>query len=373
MEPKDLAALGGEIKEFTEVASRRMAENNARLIAIEQKLTAPTGGLLGGSGEPNDVARTITESAQYKSFVENNGRSTGRIPVGSFYTKSTIVNASGQNQPLVPSDRRPGVLAPGQQQLTVRDLMPNIPTASNLVEYTRENTNTDATAIQAVEGDPKGESALGFELLFSPVRTIASWIPVSTQILSDAPALQSYVSNRLLYFNALKIEHELLSGSGAGTEILGLIAQATVFDTTRVNTSTDTFIDVLGIAITQCAESLFEPDGVVLNPKDFSRIQRIKTASTNEYIFSDPHSAGMKQLWGLPVITSWSMPESQFLVGAFRMGAAVWDRQSATVEISREHSDYFVRNLAAILCESRVGLTVYRPTAFIYGGFPWGS
>jgi HK97 family phage major capsid protein len=78
-------------------------------------------------------------------------------------------------------------------------------------------------------------------------------------------------------------------------------------------------------------------------------------------------------LWGTTVVPSWSMPESQFLVGAFRMGAAVWDRQSATVEISREHSDYFVRNLAAILCESRIALTVFRPTAFIFGGFPYGS
>ena len=136
MEPKDLAAIGGEIKEFTEVASRRMAEADARLLSIEQRITAPCGGLE-SSGDPNDVARTITESAQYKSFVENNGRSTGRIPVGSFYTKSTIVNASGQNQPLVPSDRRPGILAPGQQQLTVRDLMPKLKAAGGqgIVEY----------------------------------------------------------------------------------------------------------------------------------------------------------------------------------------------------------------------------------------------
>jgi HK97 family phage major capsid protein len=361
----DLATIGNEIKSFTEQA-------NARLLAIEQKITAPGGGGF-GNGDSTDISRAIVESQAYKSFVAENGRTTGRIPVGSFYTKSTIVNATGQNQPLVPPTIRPGILDPGQQSITIRDLMPNIPTQSNLIEYTSENSHTDATAIQAVEGDPKGESALGFNLLFSAVRTVASWIPCSTQILSDAPALQNYVSSRLLYFNALKVERELLLGSGAGTEISGLVTQATIFDTTRVNPTTDTFIDVLGIGISQCAESLFEPDGIILNPKDFSRLLRIKTTSTNEYIYADPHSGSTKQLWGLPVITSWSMPESQFLIGAFRLGAAVWDRQSATVEISREHSDYFVRNLAAILCESRIALTVFRPTAFIFGGFPFGS
>jgi HK97 family phage major capsid protein len=250
--------------------------------------------------------------------------------------------------------------------------MPNIPTNSNLVEFARETGHTDNTAIQANEGDVKGEDALTFDLQYSPVRTIASWIPTSVQILQDAQALQNYISNRLLYFNALKVENELLNGSGAGTEILGIIPQATPFDTSVVNPSSDTFIDVIGLALTQASQSLFSPDAIVLNMKDWSRIQRIKT-STGEYIYTDPHAAFGNQLWGTRVVPTWSMSESQFLVGNFALGAAVWDRMQATVEVSREHSDFFTRNLAAILCESRLALTVYRPTAFVYGGFPFGS
>jgi HK97 family phage major capsid protein len=261
----DLSELGSEIKDFT-------AQANSRLLAIEQKITAPNGGG-GGSGDGTDIARAICESQEYKSFIQNNGRSTGRIPVGSFFTKTTIVNATGQNHPLVPPYIRPGILDPGQQSITIADLMPRIPTTTNLIEFTSENSHTDATAIQVNEGDVKGESALGFALLYAPVRTVASWIPCSTQILSDAPALQNYVSSRLLYFNALKVERELLLGSGVGTEINGLVTQATAFDTTQVTVATDTYIDVLGLALTQCAASLFEPDGIVLNPKDWSRIR----------------------------------------------------------------------------------------------------
>jgi hypothetical protein len=60
------------------------------------------------------------------------------------------------------------------------------------------------------------------------------------------------------------------------------VTQATPFDTAQVTVASDTYIDVLGLAITQCATSLFEPDGMVLNPKDYSKIQRIKTTSTND-------------------------------------------------------------------------------------------
>jgi HK97 family phage major capsid protein len=363
--------MATELKDFTQKAHHTLEGQNSRLVAIEQKLTAPVGTIGFGNG-PNDIARTIIESEAFKSLVGTNKRRSDRISGGTFATKTTIVNATGQNQPLVPAEIRPGILAPGQQQLTLRDLLPNIATTSNLVEYARESSHTDNTAIQAVEGDIKGENAMNFELLYSPVRTIASWIPVSTQILSDAPALQGYINNRLLFFNALKVENKLLNGTGVGTEILGIIPQATVFDTTRVNVASDSFIDVIGLALTQASESFFAPDAIILNVKDWSRIQRIKT-SQGEYVYADPHNAFGNQLWGTRVVPSWNIPESQFLVGSFSMGGAIWDRMDATVEISREHSDFFVRNLAAVLCESRLALTVYRPTAFVTGGFPFGS
>ena len=72
-------------------------------------------------------------------------------------------------------------------------------------------------------------------------------------------------------------------------------------------------------------------------------------------------------------MASWSMPESQFLVGAFQMSAMIWDKNDATIEISREHSDFFVRNMAALLCEERLALSVFRSDGLIYGGFPLGS
>jgi HK97 family phage major capsid protein len=193
---------------------------------------------------------------------------------------------------------------------------------------------------------------------------------------ADAPAIQGYCNSRLLFFLKLKEDNSLLNGAGVGTDLNGLINNATAFDTAAVTVATDTYIDVLQEAITQVSKSHFPPDGIVLNPLDWSRIQRIKTtgtASSGEYIYSDPHSVATPRLWGLPVIPSWSMAESQFLVGAFAMAAMIWDRNNATVEISREHSDFFVRNMAAILVEERLALTVFRSDALVFGGFPFGS
>ena len=54
------------------------------------------------------------------------------------------------------------------------------------------------------------------------------------------------------------------------------------------------------------------------------------------------------------------------LVGDGRQ-AMVWDRQALTVEVSREDSDNFRRNMVTILVEERLGLSVFAQGAFAYG------
>jgi len=73
------------------------------------------------------------------------------------------------------------------------------------------------------------------------------------------------------------------------------------------------------------------------------------------------------RLWRVPVVESTVITENQFLVGAFGLGAKIWDRQQATIRVSEHHEDFFTRNAVAILCEMRLALTVYRPSAFVLG------
>jgi HK97 family phage major capsid protein len=369
---EDLSVLAAEIKDFTARAGGKIDEQNSRLLAIEQKLTAPNGIDTGGS---EDLGAKVVASPEWKSFSGTTAKSSGPISVGSFY-KSNLINATGQNQPLVQAYRKPGIIAPGQQQLGIRDLLPSTPIASNMVEFTKETSFTNNAAMQTAESVAKAESAMAFALSYSPVQTLAHFIPISRQLLDDAPAIQGYVNSRMMFFLKLKEDDQLLNGSGVGTNLSGLIANATTFDTTAVTVATDTFIDVLQLAITQCSRSYLPPDGIVLNPLDWARIQRVKTtgtASSGEYVFADPHTVQQPRIWGLPVVTSWSMTESQFLVGAFSMAAMIWDRNNATIEVSREHASFFIQNMAALLCEERLALTIFRSDALIYGGFPFGS
>ena len=73
-------------------------------------------------------------------------------------------------------------------------------------------------------------------------------------------------------------------------------------------------------------------------------------------------------LFGLPIVATQAMAVDKFLVGNFAAAATLYDRWTPRVEVSTEHSDFFVKNpVAAILAEVRIGLAVRRPAALTYG------
>jgi len=110
-----------------------------------------------------------------------------------------------------------------------------------------------------------------------------------------------------------------------------------------------------------------QADSIVLNPTDWWALRTLKASTSGVYIVGDPMDTVAPQLWGLSVSLSNQMASGHFLTGAFRTASAIFDRQSATVEISREHSDYFVKNMLAVLVEERLALCIFRPQSFIYG------
>lgn len=364
-EIKLLGKVQQETKESIDKLAKAALETSARLLVLEQHVTA--GGGAGGQNTVKTYGELVTESEGFKA-VQHGAKETGKIPVGSFH-KTAIINATGQNQPLVPDYRVPGILMPGLRRLTIRDLLPSNRTTSNLIQYTQEDTFTNTAAPQAGENVAKAESALVFSLHNAPVQTLAHWIPASRQVLDDSVSLADYINSRLMFGLKLVEEDQLLNGNGTGQNLRGLVPSAVAFNRVRAG---DTDVDAIRRAKTQVADSFFDADSVILNPHDWEVIELVKE-STGGYILSAPQTGAPPRLWGMDVVPTPAMPVGQFLCGAFRMAASIWDRWDATIEVSREHQDFFIKNMVAILCEERLALTVFRPSALVYGALPTQS
>nr|WP_314585534.1 phage major capsid protein [uncultured Pseudomonas sp.]BDD46422.1 hypothetical protein 7 [Moraxellaceae bacterium] len=174
---------------------------------------------------------------------------------------------------------------PGLRRLTIRDLLAQGRISSNSLDYVRENVFTNSAAPVA-EGNLKPESQITFTKETANVRTIAHWIQASRQIMDDAPLLESYVNNRLLFGLALAEEAQLLNGDGTGENLVGINKVATAYDTS-LNVALDNKADQIAHAVFQVTESEFEASGIILNPRDWHAIALLKD-DMGRYIFGGP-------------------------------------------------------------------------------------
>jgi len=358
-------AMEGETKSALDKLAEKSSELTDKCLEMERKLSM---GMVGGAEKQDSAGELLTKSDSFKAMQE------GRSKFARVELKTAIVNATGQNQPLVPSQRVVGIINNPNRVLTIRDLLPVGRTTSNLVEYTKENVFTNNAGPQYSSPDyenvTKPESGITFTLASAAVATLAHFIPVSRQVLDDSAQLESYVNGRLVYGLKLEEEDQLLNGNGTSGNLGGLLKSGNFTAYNRAVTG-DTKLDTIRRALTQAQLSEFTADAIVLNPADWETIE-LQKSSYGEYIFGGdmgPIDALGPRIWGKRVVATNSITAGTFLVGSFMMGAQIWDRQDAAVQISYEDGDNFKKNMATILAEERLALTVYRPAAFISGSF----
>jgi HK97 family phage major capsid protein len=65
------------------------------------------------------------------------------------------------------------------------------------------------------------------------------------------------------------------------------------------------------------------------------------------------------------VVDTPAIPEGKALVGAYGIGAQLYDREQANIRVAEQHSDFFVRNAVVILAEQRLAMAIKRPEAFV--------
>jgi HK97 family phage major capsid protein len=303
-----------------------------------------------------------------KAFLANPsaGKRVG-VEVKAIISSLTTL-ADGSAGDLIVPDRRP-IIDPVNRRLTVRDLLTPGRTSSNAIQYPKETGFTNAAAsVSESTGPTKPQSDIQFDLVTTSVTTLAHWLLATRQILDDVPMLQSYIDGRLRYGLGYVEDNQLLNGAGTGTDLNGVYTQATASTANLAIVASPTKLDVLRAAMLQASLANIPPTGIVLHPTDWFTIEVTKDTA-GAYIIGNPQDNAEHRLWGLPVVETPAMTSGKFLVGAFKYGAQIFDREDARVELSTEDSDNFRKNLVTILAEERLALAVYNTLAFVKGDF----
>lgn len=361
-----LAANGqvsAELKEKTDKALSELGDVTTRLSDMEKRAAREREN---GEDEQKSLGDMVVEAAKAKDF---NGAIRGAVRVQA--ERAALTTADGTvgagrsaGTSLIPGQRVPGIIAPPNRRMTIRDLLMPGQTSSNNIEYVKETGYTN-NAAPVAETTAKPYSELTFNMANAPVRTIAHLFKASRQILDDAVGLRSYIDGRARYGLQFKEEAQLLKGDGTGQNILGVQPQATAFAPAFVPQDA-TPIDRLRLAILQVVLAEYPATGFVLNPIDWAAIELTKD-NEGRYIIANPQGTIQPTLWNLPVVETQSQTLGTFLTGAFSMAAQIFDRMEIEVLLSTENVDDFEKNMVSIRAEERLGLAVYRPEAFVTG------
>lgn len=310
----------------------------------------------------------VTENAEFREWMTSNaGRAHIAGPSPDVELRTLVTEAAGSasgSNFLLPVGQ-PFLGNVNRRRLFIRDLIAPGQTGLSSVPYVKElnAVSNESTASTVAEGATKPEAAIQFVGANAPTSVIAASIPVTTQVMEDAPTVVSYINGRLVYMLKLREENEILTGNGVVPDLLGIRNQVGL--QTQGATSGETAITI-GNAIAKIAVVNGFPNGVAMNPVD-SWAMKIKRASSGAGTFDagTPFSSVPDMVWGLPVVETNSMPSGKALVGDYALGAQLFDRKQATVRVFEQHSDFAVKNQVLILAEERLALAVYRPDWFV--------
>lgn len=347
-------------KEASDEALIKMNELAEQVNNIDQKLARNSPE---DADEQKSLGQRFIESENVKSWLESEPTK-GKADVRVKATLTTLTtDAAGSVGDGIPTTRLPGVLELPQRRLTIRDLISSGDMDGGTLEYVQETGFTNNAGMVA-EGAAKPSSDIQLDLKNTSAKVIAHWMKASRQALDDVSQLRSMIDQRLIYGLKYKEEGQILNGDGTGQNLHGIIPQATAYSAEFVPASA-TAIDTMRLAMLQAALAEFPATGHVMHPTDWARIELTKDGD-GRYIIGNPQGTLSPTLWSLPVVATQAMSVDKFLTGAFQLGAQLFDRWQARVELGFENDD-FTKNLVTILAEERVALAVYRPEAFIYG------
>jgi HK97 family phage major capsid protein len=312
----------------------------------------------------------VVDSNEYKNAPSSGGekRDLPPVNVGGFkdfigknaQLKAIYGGTDATGGVAVVNDRRLDILDIARQRpRSVLDLVNQSTTNSDLVEYIIQDARTNAAAVvsEYTGGNfgLKPESNMTFDIKTAAVKTIATWVAVSRQILNDAPRLRQLIDNELTYMVELILENTLVTDMLAWTGI-----QSRVHATSGARfDAADNIADSLRRAITDLYLEFYQPDGIILNPAQGETLELLKD-DNNQYM--RVYDSATMRLWRVPVVETAAMTAGTALVGNFKLGVTVWDREQTQI-LTGQPSDYFLRNAFAILAELRAAWAVTRPLA----------
>ena len=321
------------------------------------------------------IGEQLTDSDAYNAYVGQGVKGVDSKGDFSPYEYKTTLNTTGYPPE---SLRTPGILETALRDPdSVIGLFDQIETNQNAYVYLEETTftNNAGSVAEAADISTSNEGALAFTERTESIRKMATFLPVTDELLADVAGVQGYVNSRLSTMMKLNMDNQLINGDGSAPNLTGILNKSGIntFDYSSYSGSLARLGQIYQ-AITEIRKDSFtEADAIVMHPSDWYQIVTsvtdVTTSGSRNPLFVVAGGFGADaapKIWGLNVVPSTVIAEGTALVGKFGGGEAahVVMRQGVDLAVSDSHSDFFAKNQLAIRLTMRLGFPIYRATSF---------
>lgn len=266
-------------------------------------------------------------------------------------------------------DRIAGIKADALRADHIRGLLPIGSTDAQTISFVKE-ANAENGAAAVAEGSTLAQSDIDLVETTVKLEKIGTYMRITEEMLSDIPALTSFLSARVPQRILAAEDNEILNGDGTTPNLDGLFTDGTAFAEGGFADAVESAneYDVLIAALNQLQLANYKANVILMNPTDLHKIVLLKSTA-NEYLKNQIYQGLQPSIAGVPIVTNTAVTAGKFLTMDSNRATQFWIRQNLAVEFSKEDSTNFRDGFVTVRATERVALTNYETSGIVQGTF----
>lgn len=256
----------------------------------------------------------------------------------------------------------PGIGQLATRKLTVYDIFRKIPVpqgSNGVVRYVDWDAATSVRAAAArAEGGTFPESTAKWATYTLSLQKVGDIIPMSEELMYDAPQFAAELSNFLETNVAIKVDTDLVTGNGTAPNINGLKAQIPNYTAAAAGITDASIYDLIvkvREAITTSYGSKYSPNVALMNIADINKM-KLKKDSHNNYVMPPFFNQNGQVVDGISIIECNAFAANTMVLGDSRYGA-IYEEPGVTVETGFATGD-FESDMMSLKARKRLNLLI---------------
>ncbi len=344
---------GLKVSEFEAMKSTLKAQGSAMAKLVEQVEI---------STSKEDISFTMAVLKGLKENESNlhdvlkNGSGTVKLEIKASQSAADIT--SGTDYATIES----GVGQIATRQALMKSLFPVQAISTEYLKYNDQETVVrDAKNVAGCAASTHN-SKITWQVRTLQISKVRDYVDVCVDMMEDFPYIESEIRNLVSTDVALKVDQQLLLGTGVYPELNSVDAVASTFaaGSYALAIQDATLIDLIKVGAAQISDfgqnNKFMANTVLLNPVDAMKMQLLKNADGNYMVPNWITSDGVN-IGAMRVIANQLVPVNEAYIFDSSKGT-IFQRRGATVELAFENRENFEKELVTVKAYERLNFRV---------------